>query len=122
MKDKIKYEKRYERYYQIARENEEVFRNILRDIREPREKRPLCFCIVPKDLETELELSKFFKKYSEGNRTGKFTITDFTREDTKATIGFQDLAPLSGISTKLEYLVKKDNSIEYNKPVFVTIS
>ncbi len=108
-------------YYRIAKENEEVFKNILRDLKERREK-GLVFSIVPKDLETELELDEFFKKYSEGNRTGKFTITSFTREDTKATMGFEDLAPLSGICTQLEYLVKKDNSIEYKKPVFVAMS
>jgi len=109
-------------YYQAARENEEVFRNILRDLRNNKTKRPMGI-YVPEDLETELELDKFFEKYSEGNRIGRFTITSFTCLDKfKATIGFQDIAPLSGGGAELEYLVKEDNSVKYQRSIFNMIS
>lgn len=109
-------------YYQLARENEEVFRNVLTDLRKHREERPMGV-YVPGDLETEIELDAIFQKYSEGNRYGRFTITNFTRPDkTKATIEFQDIATLSGGGAELEYLVKEDNSVQYQKPVFTMMS
>lgn len=105
-------------YYQTARENEAVFRNVLRDLRDQRTKRPMGQ-YVPEDLETEARLDEIFKRYSEGIRLGIFTITSFSRpEKTKATIGFEDVAILSGGGAELEYLVKEDNSVEYQKPVF----
>ncbi len=105
-------------YYQVARENEEVFRNTLRDLRDHRAERPMGAYIL-EDLETELPLDEIFQKYSEGQRRGIFTITNFTRpEKVKATVGFQDVAFLSGGGAELEYLVKEDNSVEYQKPVF----
>src|SRR4030042_6113127 len=109
-------------YYQIARENEDVFRNILRDLRDHRTKRPMG-SYVPKDLETEANIDEIFHKYSEGERTGRFTITDFTRPDkTNATIGFQDTAFLSGGGTELRYLVKDDDSVQYEEPIFTMMS
>ena len=45
------------KYYQTARENEEVFRNILRDLRDNRAIRPMGE-YVPENLETEIELEK----------------------------------------------------------------
>lgn len=109
-------------YYQAARENEAVFRNLLRDLRDNRAKRPMG-AYVPENLETEIELDEIFKKYSEGLRYGIFTITDFTRPDkAKATIGFEDIATLSGGGAELEYLVKEDNSVEYQKPVSTMMS
>ena len=109
-------------YYQTARENEAVFRNVLRDLRNNRAKRPMG-AYVPENLETEIELDEIFKKYSEGVRYGRFTITDFTRPDkAKAIIGFQDIATLSGGGGKVEYLVKEDDSVQYQKPVFTMMS
>ena len=103
-----------EKYYQTARENEEIFRNILRDLRDHRLERPMGG-YIPHDLETELQLEEIFDKYSEGSRTGRFTITSFMihPQKNKARIGFKDIAPLSGGGAKLEYLVKEDNSIQY---------
>ncbi len=109
-------------YYRVARENEEVFRNVLRDLRDSRAKRPMG-AHVPENLETEIELDEIFKKYSEGVIYGRFTITNFARpEKAKATIEFQDIATLSGGGAKLEYLVKEDNSVEYQKPFFTMMS
>ena len=109
-------------YYQVARENEDVFRNILRDLRDHRKDRPMG-SYVPQDLETETNIDEIFHKYSEGERTGRFTITNFTKPDkTKATIGFQDIAILSGGGAELCYLVKEDDSVQYKEPVFTMMS
>jgi len=105
-------------YYQVARENEDVFRNVLRDLRDHRTERPMG-SYVPQDLETEANIDEIFRKYSEGMRTGRFTIMNFTRPDkTKATISFQNIAILSGGGAELCYLVKEDDSVQYKEPIF----
>ena len=109
-------------YYPIARENEEVFRNVLKDLHDNRGKRPMGI-YIPEDLETEASLDEIFQQYSQGQRMGKFTITSFSRpEKTRATIGFRDVAPLSGGGAELEYLVSDDNSVRYEKSGFVMMS
>ena len=111
-----------EDYYETARENEEVFRNVLRDLRDNRGKRPMGI-YVPEDLETEARLNKIFQQYSEGERMGRFTITSFSRpKKTRATIEFRDVALLSGGGAELEYLVNDDNSVKYDKPNFTMMS
>ena len=102
-------------YYEIARENEPVFRGILRELKKNREQRP-GGCYVPPDLDTESSLEEIFQKYSEGNRFGKFTIKDFTRPNKEsATIFFQDVAVLSGGGAELEYRVNENNSVEFRQ-------
>ncbi len=109
-------------YYETARENEEVFRNVLRDLRDNRGKRPMGI-YVPENLETEASLGEIFQRYSEGHRMGRFTITSFSRpEEARATIGFKDVAFLSGGGAELEYLINDDNSVKYEKPVFTMMS
>ena len=109
-------------YYKTARENEEVFRNVLRDLRDNREKRPMGI-YVPKDLETEASLDQIFEKYSEGIRVGIFTITSFSRpEKTRAKLKFQNITLFSGGGTELEYLVNDDNSVKYEKPGWTRMS
>ena|SRR3989344_436402 len=109
-------------YYDAARQNEEVFRNVLRDLKTNRDKRPMG-CYIPENLESELSLDEIFRMYSEGNRIGQFTITTFARLSRDvATIGFRDVAPLSGCGAELEYLVKEDNSVEYRRPVLTMMS
>ncbi len=109
-------------YYQVARENEAVFRNVLRDLRENRANRPMGH-LIPGELNPEVTLDEIFQKWSEGVRHGIFTITTFTRpEKDVATIGFQDIATLSGRGATLEYLVKEDNSVEYKGPTLTMMS
>ncbi|HLC19280.1 MAG TPA: hypothetical protein VJK72_00025 [Candidatus Nanoarchaeia archaeon] len=109
-------------YYQTAREHEKVFRNVLRDLRENRETRPMGDCI-PEDLETEASLDEIFNKYSKGERMGKFTITSFSRpEKTKATVKFKDVMGLSGGGAELEYLVSDDDIVTYHQPISVRLS
>ena len=102
-------------YYEIARQNEKVFRNVLRDLRDNRAERPMGR-LVPEDLETELSLDEIFQECSEGKRDWKFTIVSFSRpEETKAIIHFKYVAPLTGGSAELEYLVNPDDSVEYKE-------
>ena len=104
-------------YYQTARENEAVFRNMLKDLRDNRENRPMGI-YVPKDLETEAELDGLFEKYSEGHRQGRFTILNFKKPtEDSASISFEDVAILSGGGAELEYKVNEDNSVEYQKMI-----
>lgn len=110
----------FHNYFQVAKDNEGVFRNILRDMKDNREQRPMGF-YVPKDLETEAELETIFGKYSSGDRFGIFTITDFIIEDDVATIEFEDLAVLSGGGAELRYSVNGD-AVKYLGSGFVMMS
>ncbi len=102
-----------EDYFPTARQNEPVFRAILRDIKNPVGK-PLGAAIVPSDLDTESDLERLFEKYSQGERTRKFTISGFTRpSQDRATIMIQNTAPLSGGGVELIYAINQDNSVEY---------
>jgi hypothetical protein len=102
-------------YYQTARENEKIFRNILRDLKENREHRG-GWLFIPCDIDAESSLEELFHKYSKGNRYGIFTITDFTRPKKRsAKISFEDSACLSGGGATLEYKVNEDNSVKYKK-------
>ncbi|MCX6815876.1 MAG: hypothetical protein NT120_03420 [Candidatus Aenigmarchaeota archaeon] len=110
---------RVQNYLQTARENEEVFRNVLRDLRGNIAKMPMGM-YVPENLETEAPLDEIFKTYSQGMRHGIFTICNFTKPDkTTATIQFQDVAITSGGGAELEYEVNEDNSVEYQSYLHV---
>ena len=113
-----------EDYFNIARENEPIFRSILRDLRDNNKKLPrIISMIVPSDLDVESKLETLFEKYSHNERTGKFTITDFTRPSKNyATITIQDVAPLSGGGASLGYIVNSDSSIEYKENLGVWLS
>jgi len=107
-------------YYPTARENEEVFRNVLTDLRDSREERPM-ERYVPKDLDPEMELDEIFQRYSRGYRRDKFTITNFTRPDeSRATIELNHLTRIRSKGVGLEYLVRGDNSVKYQQPSFTT--
>ncbi len=103
-------------YYQTARENESLFRNILIDLKSNRDKRPMGYCI-PENLDSESDLDEIFKKYSEGrNRMGEFTITNFAKlSENSVEISFQDVAPLSGGGVTLEYIIDEKDSLKFKK-------
>ena len=102
-------------YYEDARAQEAVFRAILKDVKSR-------FDYVPKDLDPEAELDKIFQTYSQGNRDGRFTITDFKRgpdadsffglQTNEARFGMKDIATLSGSGQILKYRVI-DDTVEY---------
>jgi len=87
-------------YFETARANEAVFRNILRNLAKGNR------AYVPRNLETELPLEELFDKYSRGNRYGIFTITDFRISSTGvAVISYEDIATLSGGGATLSYKI-----------------
>ena len=103
-------------YRQTASEHEAVFRNVLTDMRDNRRQRPMG-CYVPEDLKVDLPLEEFFEMYSAGRRYGVFTICDFQiPQPDKAIISFGDVACLSGGGAELEYLVREDDSVDYQRP------
>ena len=107
-------------YFQSAKDNEMVFRNVLRDLRDNRAQRPMGR-YVPEDLETEAELETIFEKYSSGARYGVFTIINFVVNKGVATIAFEDVACLSGGGASLKYSVK-DSAVEYLEPEYTMMS
>jgi len=104
-------------YFSAARKNESIFRAILRDLRDNSDKLPrIVGMIVPSDLDTESELEKLLEKHSCGERTGKFTIENFTHpSEDYATIVIQDVAPLSGGGIDLGYQVNPNSSVKYKE-------
>lgn len=108
-------------YLKVAGANEEVFRNVLRDLKNNKDKRPMGV-FVPDDLETEASIEDIYKKYSEGKRMGKFTITEFSIDGKTAIIGFQDIAPLSGGGASLKYDVNEDKTVVYAGQEMVMMS
>ena len=100
-------------YLEDAKENEEVFRNILRS----------------KEIdERELTIEEIYKKYSCGSECGKGTILYFKRgpfDDLKiskdeAIFASKDITPgLLGWGTITKYRIKSDNSVEFDSNVSV---
>ncbi|MBI4918675.1 hypothetical protein HY837_02005 [archaeon] len=110
-------------YFKTAKENELVFRGVLEDMKRNSNSlfsmRPGKFCI-PRDLDTTSSLEDLFKKYSEGNRYGKFTITDFTVKDNEAVISFRDVAALSGGGSAWVYETKEGVKYKGNAGFFIS--
>ena len=103
-------------YFNEARKHEEVFRNILRSLREG-------------EIDLESSLEEIFEEYSTGNRYGKWTILDFRvgpYEDSQAKIpknealfASEDIAMLSGSGSIAKYKVKPNNSVEFDSNISV---
>ena len=95
------------------RQNEAVFRNILRDMKANRNKRAGGL-YVPRDLETEAGLDEIVGKYLGTPMRSRFTITNFRMPaPDSAILTFDDIAPLSGGGAELRYKVREDGSVEY---------
>ncbi len=109
-----------ENYLKIARNNEAIFRSVLKDLKNNCDQRP-GGCYIPDDLEIEASLEVIFEKYSLGDRYGIFTITDFQVDGENVTIGFKDVAFLSGGGAVLRYLMK-NGAVEYSKQMLVFMS
>lgn len=98
-------------YFETAKTNEAVFRNVLRDLKKNSR-------FAPQNLQTELTLGEIFEKYSKGDRYGKFTILDFRTGKGIARISVEDIAILSGSGAELEYRVNEDNSVLYQQIIY----
>jgi hypothetical protein len=106
-------------YLPVAKEYEAVFRKVLTDLRDNREERPQGH-LVPENLNADLPLEELFEMYSAGERAGIFTILNFERpQPDSAILSFEDVAFMSGGGAVLEYLVNKDDSVEYKGPVLI---
>jgi hypothetical protein len=102
-------------YRETVKENEVVFRNVLTDLRDNRAQRPLG-SLVPEDLKTDLPLEELFEMYSAGRRYGIFTICNFERpQPDSAKLIFENVTMMSGGGAELEYFVKEDDSVEYQR-------
>lgn len=93
-------------YYQTARENEEIFRNVLRDLK----------------LKDESDLEKTFEKYSEGDRSNKFTIINFLKpSEDSVRIIYELTSPPGGfekgVGAEIEYKLNPDKSIKSKKQI-----
>jgi len=122
---------RIPQYFECARANEDIFREILRDIKKG-------VGIVPKDFDPEEDLDKILKKYSlldQSERHGRFTIFDFRigpyeypsyeslssliseLSISEAMIGFEDVAFLSGSGALLKYAIQEDRSVKFKETI-----
>jgi len=107
-------------YLDVARLHEQVFRNILRDLKQHRARRS-GGAFIPDDLDPELPLDDFFARYTAGDRYGRFTIVDFAVSDRNATITFQHMACFSGGGAELTYTVH-GTEVEIARPGAVVLS
>ena len=105
-------------YLNDAQENEEVFRNILRDLKMNRGIRPMGG-YIPTDLETEIPLKEIFFRYSPGNRMGVFTIFDFKVDGKSAIIHFENITAMSSGGASFKYRIKKDNQVAYFETIMI---
>jgi hypothetical protein len=103
---------------ETAREYEEIFRAILRDLKMNRDERPMG-CYVPKNLETEASLGIIMAKYTTGEEGyGIFTILDFDVNEGEAMIKFSKIACLSGGGATLIYNIE-GKEVKYSRPRFI---
>ena len=112
-------------WFDSVRKNELVFRAILRDLRDNRNKLPgMVRSIAHMNLDTQSELEVLLKEYSGGERKGKFTISYFSRPSSDCATIFimKDIAPLSGSGIGLGYRVNSDNSVEYKETLGIRMS
>jgi hypothetical protein len=109
-------------YLETAIENEEIFRNVLNDMKDNRAQRPMG-AYIPENLKTDLPVNELFEMYSAGKRYGVFTICNFEMSDpNSAKLSFKDIACMSGGGAELKYLVREDKSVEYQGSGMVFMS
>jgi hypothetical protein len=108
-------------YFEDARENEEIFRSVLEDIKRRIE-------YVPRDLDPTSPLEDLFRNYSSTETEDgelQFSIIDFRKGPTtfrsinlecnEAIIGIQNIGRLSGSGMIIKYSINPDNSVEYKE-------
>ncbi len=101
-------------YYQIARKNETVFRNILRDLRNNRTDRPKG-SLIPIDLDCESTLDEIFQNYSGRHPLYRFSIEGFIiYKPDIAIIEFQS-STFGGAD--LEYSINENKSVKYVRAI-----
>ncbi|MEI6850231.1 MAG: hypothetical protein WCK29_04285 [archaeon] len=106
-----------ENYFETAQKNEEIFRNILRDLSTKEYLRPQGG-IVPIDLNPEEELAEIYLKYSSPAIFNQFTILYFKIDERgRALIAFDDIGDIEkssgGSGVELAYKINENKSVEF---------
>ncbi|MFA5173689.1 MAG: hypothetical protein WC438_00745 [Candidatus Pacearchaeota archaeon] len=109
-------------YLETAIRHENIFRNILGDLKQNRNERNLGEHI-PQDLKTDSNIEKIFHRYTLGDRTNKFTIEDFQVLDQSARITYSFLESMKihekednlYNATTLEYSLFPSESVEFKR-------
>lgn len=95
-----------------VRENEEVFRAILRDLKLNREIRPMGM-FFPDDFDTEMPFDEIVAKYLTETGFQKFVISGFEIKDKSALFTFQNMSLMSGGGAMLHYQINDDGSVTF---------
>ena len=98
-------------YFPAAIEHEPIFRAILKDLKDHHGARHTV-CPVPQDLDVDASLDTILRKYSKGDRFGRFTIRDFEVKGRTAALKVTN----SDMGATLQYVVR-GNKIRYVGPV-----
>ncbi len=106
-------------YRPIAKANEEVFRNILRDIKKNSSER-FFGKIVPEDLQTELPIDELYELYSAGDREGKFTIKHCTIAEGQIWFAFEQEWNRREKGAQLHYNIV-GTEVHYTGPAVIPI-
>ena len=101
----------------FARENEKVFRNVLRDLRDNRDNRPQGRSI-PEDLNPEGPLEDILYDDTKRPNTGRFSIRDVTMMTEINCLWIEwriypNPKSGSGVGAQYHYRINPDNSVEY---------
>lgn len=104
-------------YRPVAIAHEEVFRNILRDLKQNSRERA-GGTIIPLDLNTEAPLEEIYDTYSVGDRMGKFTIKHCTIEDGRAWFAFEVISGSSEKGAQLHYKIV-GTDVRYTGPAVI---
>ena len=112
-------------YKRTAEQHEELFRNVLRDMKQRCE-------ICPEGFNPDEPIDRIFERYSTGDRFGRFTICDFAvgpnseglveLTEQEALIDVEDIARMSGYGYSLVYEVQKDKSVKFDRIESVRMS
>ncbi len=106
-------------YRPVAIAHEEVFRNILRDLKQNRCDR-VGGSIIPLDLNTEAPLEEIYDTYSAGDREGKFTIKHCVIEEGRVWFAFELISDRREKGAQLHYEILGAN-VRYTGPAVIPI-
>ena len=110
-------------YLEDALANEEVFRNILKDIRYADNGRPKQ-SLLPKNLDVNENIYDLYLRYSSPELSNQFTISYFNIDEKgRAVIAFDNIGDLekfighAGCGVALRYLINPDNSVSFDEEI-----
>ena len=104
-------------YRPVAIAHEEVFRNILRDLKQNSRDRA-GGTIIPLDLNTEAPLEEIYDTYSAGDREGKFTIKHCVIEEGRVWFAFELISDRREKGAQLHYKIT-GTDVRYTGPAVI---